>query len=1688
MASTNKLKQAKAMRQLEIDHVDELLALAQSALIDDQFHVRFKLRCEHLEAIYDQFQKQHDTIILNLSISENPDVAEEKLIRTSFLDNYFTIKTIYSNLFTDNKCDNSIKTPNVKLPKISLPNFDGNYKNWLTFFDLFSSLIHDNNSLSDIEKFQYLLSSLSSHALTLLKGIPVTAQNYATAFKTLTDRYQNRRLLANSCWQAIYNAPKLTYESAAGLRQLLETFDENLAALKNLQLPVAHWDFVLFHILIQKVDAATIKRFELQEASTEIPSFSNFRNFLTKQCTALESVALSVSNQKLAKPPQTSFKTNSSSNNSRSVVPKFNSSFFTQSTRSIVCNYCKSPHSIYKCSAFFKKPPSDRLQIAQENNWCINCLHSGHRLTSCSSQSRCRVCTSKHHTLLHDSRDDSAVSANSDTKGQNNARNPSFRSQASPSSEITVAQVHSFTNVLPSKTVVLLSTAKIEILDAWGNYQSIRILVDGGSQANIISQRCIQKLGLHTSRISLSIFGLGQTSSSTSSGVVCTIRPLGKTFPSFTLDAVVLPKICNPMPNCTIPLGDWQHVSNLKLADPQFNIPGEIDMLIGADIFSKILRDGKISGHRNEPTAINTSFGWILMGQVSCALTKSAVNTFMTMIDSSLDFTLKRFWELEELPPTNSMSPEDILCEQYFVENHSRDSTGRYTVSLPFKVSDPSFGDSKTGALRRFYTLERRLLRDNNSLRSAYLDFMRDYLESGHMELATSPPSNCGQVFYIPHHSVINPNSSTSPLRVVFDASAQDADGNSLNDNLLIGPKLQKDVVTLLLHFRLHAFVFTADIKQMYRQINIHCKHRDYQRIFWRFSSDTPVQEYRLNTVTYGVSSAPFLALRTLQQLASDEIDNFPLAADVIRSDMYVDDIVTGCSTLSQALNLKDQLISVLEKGGFTLRKWASNSAAFLEPIPANLRQTQSFSFSDDNNNFLKILGLKWLPSSDVYIYSLETMDRPCTKRTILSEVARIFDPLGFLSPLTFFTKYLIQHLWILGLDWDQTPPSEVVDRWNQYKSELPCLLELKIPRRCVPDFFLKCQLHGFCDSSERGYGAVIYFRYLLPNNSILIYLICAKSKVSPLKRISIPRLELCAALLLSRLINFVVQAYSTKLPLTNNIFAWSDSSVALSWIKSSPHRFKSFVSNRVSQIQERVPPDRWFHVPSLDNPADCASRGLLASELVNHPLWFSGPPWLRLPSDSWPTTTVDILGNSFTLLEEERKIVLSNFVLLDSLDVLLDKWPSLSKIQRIICYCLRFIKNSRNPSCKSSSTFDAPELHEALLILVKHVQSLCFSDIISNLQRGKHIPKCFRKLSPFCGEDGVLRVGGRLTHSGLRYDQKHPALLPRKHRLTELIIEHIHKENLHPGLQTLHFLISQNFWILSPRRAIRHTLSKCLRCFRINPKPYQPPMGDLPPVRVSQVKPFSCVGVDFGGPFFITLGKSRGRCSTIFSDRGTNFVGANNELIELMKQATESEKILWSFNPPAGAHFGGIWEAGIKSVKSHLLRVIGDQILTYEEFYTVLVQIEALLNSRPLCPVSSDPHDFSVLTPGHFLTLEPLTSLPSSDLSNLKLNRLSRWQLIQRLQHDFWRRWHCEYLNTLQQRTKWLNSEFPVISPGTLVLIKNNLTAPLKWHLGRIEKIHPGKDGVCRVATLRTSHGLMQRPLVKLCPLPFSN
>ena len=470
-----------------------------------------------------------------------------------------------------------------------------------------------------------------------------------------------------------------------------------------------------------------------------------------------------------------------------------------------------------------------------------------------------------------------------------------------------------------------------------------------------------------------------------------------------------------------------------------------------------------------------------------------------------------------------------------------------------------------------------------------YTQFMDEYERLRYMlliedsEIAEGPGPSC----YIPHHGVWQRADQGRKLRVVFDASRRSGE-RSLNEHLSPGPSLQADLVLILLRWRRHRFVICADIKMMYRQILVAEEDQDLQRIVWRGPQDTTTRHYRLQTVTYGMCCAPYLALRTMRQLALDEGHRYPEAAQALSRDTYVDDILTGGSTIKATNDLRDQLVSLMKLGGFPLKKIAANDPSLLKGIKPEDRLRPAW-FDFELGDPVQALGVSWDPVSDEFRFKRPDFagSVATTKRQVLAAIARLFDPNGWLSPVIIIAKHLMQDIWKTKLSWDDSLPQGLASRWRTFVADVIHLTNIRIPRWLGTLPGETIIIHGFADDSQMAYAAAVYI--VLPGRATS-HLLLSKARVAPLKTITVSRLELCAAVLLSHLLHRVFEEFEDHQPRT---YAWSDSLVVLAWLASDPSQWNVFVANRVSEIQRVAPFAIWRHVPSAENPADIASRGM---------------------------------------------------------------------------------------------------------------------------------------------------------------------------------------------------------------------------------------------------------------------------------------------------------------------------------------------------------------------------------------------------------------------------------------------------------------------------------------------------------------
>ncbi|GBM55633.1 hypothetical protein AVEN_125420-1 [Araneus ventricosus] len=652
-----------------------------------------------------------------------------------------------------------------------------------------------------------------------------------------------------------------------------------------------------------------------------------------------------------------------------------------------------------------------------------------------------------------------------------------------------------------------------------------------------------------------------------------------------------------------------------------------------------------------------------------------------------------------------------------------------------------------------------------------------------------------------------------------------------------------------------------------------------------------------------------------------------------------MDDVLTGGDSLEEVRELQIQLIRLVARAGMELHKWRTNASN----LRSNISEEKEYSFSCSSET--KALGILWDHLTDCF--SFKVLPSPQnTKRAVLSNIARIFDPLGLLGPVITVAKIFLQRLWKLKIDWNDSLPEREAEEWERFLNSLHSINQLSVPRHVLCEFPEKLEVHGFADASEKAYGAVVYLKSSAGERNC-VRILCSKSRVAPLKSISVPKLELCATLLLAQLVKRVLCAIKLEI---NDIYLWSDSTIVLAWIQHEPWELKTFVANRIAAIQELTKKEQWFHVSSGNNSADVLSRGLAPEKLCNNELWWTGPSFLQADFPvpmSTPNSNDDVYLSELktskpiflTLNAKEKELFI---------DCLLSATNSYLKLIRVMSFIFRFIFNSMNPHSLRSGPLTGDELKVASEYLIKEVQVREFSKEISALRKENSIPK---------GPQGLLCA------------------------------------------------VRHKFWPIHGRNLSRKIVNDCITCFRNKPVVANQIMGNLPAERITPTFPFDICGVDFIGPLLvkpvaqrrITARKMyvaifvcfvtkavhfelvtdltsetfiaylkrffarRGKSSIVCSDNATNFVGAQSELkrlSDMLKKPDEnvsaylaSEEIKWKFSPPRSPYFGGLYEAGVKSFKYHFRRVMKNTKVSIEEILTIISQIEGILNSRPLHP-----------------------------------------------------------------------------------------------------------------------------------------
>lgn len=1616
----------------------------------------------------------------------------------------------------------------LRLKEITVPKFCGDITAFKSFRQLFENLVHNNEELTNIQKLFYLKDSLVGDAKLHVRDFDLEERSYPEAWSYVVARYDNPRSVLRNMFRKFVNVKRIKSESE--IRGLIDEADMFIRGLKSAGEKVNETfsRFICFWVG-NLLDNDTARDWENSVVSRSYPMYEELQKFLQSRAFNIED---RVFNPKptSSKPEKKKLLTATVSTEPSSGAPA--SPLTNRPPPKFPCVCCKAHHFLIDCVSFKSMSPVNRYEVIRANNLCCNCFGSNHTTKACLKPPRCNQCAKSHHTLLHFGNPPSSVSESAKPSNTPPVSTSTFPA-STPSPNAAQSGVTSSVNTsicsLATEPIAVLPSALVRFRcgDVTG---LIRVLLDTGAQRSLINQAFVSQhhLPFSISKSLQNIAGVNNVKTNCNRFVNIELISRFKCF-SLNVNATVYP---TSLPYTINNLSISKYSNRLRefaLADPLFyepvvNIP-TIDLLLGIDAYDKVVTGEQV--WIDSMCLRSTYFGWTISSIVANEEVDCIADSYCGLVttDSELDQQLTRFWKIEEACPMNLISTEEKSCDDHFAKNFLRQPNGQFVVRLPFKSNPSAITNNKFRALGYLKKMERSL---DQPTREAYINFMREYEALGHM---TRMPSNDSvDRYFIPHRIVLRPSSTTTKLRVVFHASAKSTSGSSLNDILMKGPVLQPELFDQLMVFRTYPIAFTADIAKMYRCVLVHDDDRRFQSILWRESPDEPFLVYQLNTVTYGTKPASFLATKCLEVLGNECTDNV-LAKQAIQRSFYMDDLLCGADTLEAAIKLRADIHRILKAAGFLLRKYQSNSSKLLSTIDPDLIESD-LTVAIGGEEALSILGLSWSPSTDQL--RVKTSLEPAidahliTKRMISSEIAKVFDPLGIVSPVTIRGKLFLQRLWRLQIGWDDVVDPTFANEFLSYIADLNDLAYCNIPRYIGNR--TDSILIGFCDASATAYSAVLYIRSKV-DDTFQIRLLGSKTRVAPLKELTIPQLELQAAVMLSDVMERVCHALSLD---TSSVHLYTDAKVILSWISKPSKDWKTFVRNRVSKISAKYPIDYWSYVPSKSNPADLATRGVATSQLLSSAIWFNGPSFLS--EEELIREEIEFQGSA----DEWRSSVKSVHAVTETYDhfiQLIESFSAYYRLLRVFSTVVKYFHCWKSKKFPDNFYLSANDLEYGLTALLRIVQRSYFNNDFHRLKANRSVQRRSSLFvhNVFLDSNGLIRSRTRLQNALVAVDRKCPIVIPGKCHLSVLLIRHIHEKFFHAGRGFVISHLSAKYHFLGGiQTAVRKLIRSCVVCIRHLQKAKQQKMANLPASRVIPTRPFSVVGVDFTGAFKIKCTKHRshkllkayaaifvcfstravhieavsslstedflnafhrfvsrrGVPSIVYSDNGTNFVGADRYLnlkdSSALTDFAVREGIHWRFNLAGTPHRGGIWESAVKSAKKIIPLATKEQVMTFESLTTLLARIECILNSRPLAYRTSTNPEFEVLTPGHFLVGSNLSVLPEpTESPNVKLTE--HYTAHQQRLNSFWKHWSRDYLNSLKTRTKWCSS-VPNLKVGQVVIVKNELHRAGEWKLGKIVQCFPDEDNIVRTVKVLFDNQIKSIASNLLFPLPDSS
>jgi hypothetical protein len=1686
-------------KRFELSHDAYHETLEDENEIDESEQYYYEAQNVYIKAIKDM------KAWLRANDSENLDrTANSEILNT----------TSPSELLNTSRNQTSIDIVNaINTPRFEIEKFSGDPMKYFGFISMFEECVESvvtdpkmrltrliNATLGDVKK-----------AIEPCQSIKDGLRGYIQARKILENRFGNDHLIFDSVVSSLKKCKQI--KAANDLQSLADQLSNSYEIICQMG-KLSEIDSQNFLLeIVQKLQPFLQSKWRkqavaLKRATGDYPNLKMLVDFVRENSDEM--------NDPVYGKMKLGLKDNSNSDlseRSKSQTTNFSSDVkVSQGHKVYSCILCKGAHKLFYCDSFKGMKPLERLKFVRDNRLCDNCLLPNHQAAACRRQSVCSVpgCGKKHTKYIHiPSGIQGQSMSNGAQRSANNGSPVTLRSHVAP--DVVNANVGDEYIFMPVVSVVVN-----------GSNEACALL-DTASSGTFCTRSLVNSLGIQGKEAHYSLSTLSGKNVLTRTETV-ELYVASRDGTSGLLLSNVL--VVDDIPGRTLSsalLSQYSHLHNLQLVEG--NKP--IDILIGQDNTEALLPLEVRRGAKGEPFASLTLFGWTINGPSK--LRNVVGHHIVSHFISSVEQQIHNLWKLDfDGIDDYSLSNEDKRVLKLWDANCTK-VDGHFEIPIPWR-DNVQMPNNVSLALTRLKSLKSSI--SKKGIASQYNAEITKLLDKGYAEPVPCDRLQSSDVWYLPHHAVVNPR-KPDKFRIVYDCAAEFL-GESLNDKCFRGPDMNNNLLHVLLRFRQHHFAFCADVEAMYYQVLIPAKERDCLRFLW-FDECGDIAHYRMTRHVFGgvwCASSSAYALRKTLSDCSDVVD--PLVKDTIQKSFYVDDCLKSCASEQDAHLIIEGTRSVLSRGGFNLTKFIANEAGLLTLVPQSHWATEGKDLGGDCSS--KTLGVKWDVTRDLFYFEADLTNQSCevTKRNILKITSSVFDPLGLISPILLTGKLIFQDVTRLQLAWDDPAPVDVCDKWTAWLQDLQRIGVLQFIRCLKPLVFngSAMQLHHFSDASQRAFGCCTYLRCVNSQGQISVMLVMSKGRLAPLKSVTIPRLELQAALLAAQ-IDAMLRS-QLELDLLESCF-WVDSEIVLKYIKNETRRFHVFVGNRVSVIRDLTKPSQWKHVLGSENPADLLTREQSVHSL-DHDKWFHGPKFLHTFKSDWEEMKYDVsLSSDDPEVKSDPVVKKSSCVTAfiaeqeDPVVRLSERYSNWVDLKRATAWMLRLRKLLHKDADVSSGPLTLEETRLAGVFLIKWVQGRYFSTELLQLQSGKAVNKSsrLRDLDPILDSEGVICVGGRLRRAAL-LSYKHPYIIPHEDHMADIIVREMH-EISHQGVEWTLSYLRRQFWITKARSKIKRLISSCVVCKKLRGKPLVQKMADLPEVRVQPNKPpFSAVGVDCFGPFYVKIGRSevkrygciftclssraihlekicnmdtdsfinalrrfisrRGPPEKIYSDNGTNFVGAKVELEKNLQQINEllvqrfclKKKIDWTFNPPGASHMGGSWERMIRTVRQVLNGLFNIHArLSDDMLDTLFCEVENIVNSRPITKVSDSADDLDPLTPNHILLLRNCPPVSPGHFCESDLYR-RRWRVVQQLADTFWRRWLREYLPELQKRSKWQNLVRNV-KVNDVVLVLDESTPRGLWPMGIVTQVITSEDQLVRSVRVRTKASTFLRPLSKI-------